>query len=38
MKARIDTQTTSTEPMIHLDNWEEYLHTRYPAAESGKPK
>jgi inositol oxygenase len=33
-----DAQTTSAEPMTHLDDWEESLQSRYPAAESGKPK
>src|SRR5438874_13054545 len=30
--------TQSTAPLNHLDDWEESLQTRYPAAESNKPK
>ena len=32
------TTTQSTAPMNHLDDWEESLATRYPAADSAKPK
>src|SRR5437899_1790337 len=31
------TTTKSAEPMNHLDDWEESLKARYPAADSGKP-
>jgi inositol oxygenase len=31
-------QVPSAEPLTHLDDWEESLQQRYPAAESGKPK
>jgi inositol oxygenase len=31
-------QMRSADPMPHLDDWEESLATRYPVAESGKPK
>src|SRR6478735_6294476 len=33
-----DAHSTSTEPMTHVDDWEESLATRYAAADSGKPK
>jgi inositol oxygenase len=32
------TTTQSTAPMNHLDDWEESLQSRYPAADSGKSK
>src|SRR3954453_695533 len=32
------TMQNSTEPMQNVDDWEESLQSRYPAAESGKPK
>src|SRR5437868_7046276 len=31
-------QTQSAAPMNHLDDWEESLEARYPAAKSGKPQ
>src|SRR3954470_4249886 len=29
---------SGTRPMQHVDDWEESLQARYPAADSGKPK
>src|SRR3954447_10017855 len=32
------TTTKSTAPLNHLDDWEESLEARYPAADAGKPR